>query len=143
MGEIRKHTPEDLDALMNVWETASVQAHSFLKADFVVLVREEMRVRYLPNSETWVYEDKGEIVGFISMVNNEIAGLFILPSTQRKGIGTQLADHVAKLHDELEVEVFEKNEIGRDFYNKYGFKLMYTYHHKQSGETVLRLKISK
>jgi len=32
---------------------------------------------YLPNSETWVYVKSGVTVGFISMAENEIGGLFI------------------------------------------------------------------
>ena len=74
------------------------------------------------------------------MIGNEIAGLFVLPNHHSKGIGTQLVNLVSKLHNELDVEVFEKNVIGRAFYDKHGFKLMKHYTHKESGNEVLRLR---
>ena len=79
---------------------------------------------YIPNSETWVYEIDNSIVGFISMLDNEIVGLFVLPNNHSKGIGTRLVDFIKKEHSDLEVEVFEKNLIGRGFYDKYGFKII-------------------
>ena len=95
---------------------------------------------YIPDSETWVYEIDHSIVGFISMLDTEIGGLFVLPTNHSKGIGTKLVDFINKKHLELEVEVFEKNSIGRAFYDKYGFKKIKKYSHKESGHEVLRLK---
>ena len=136
---IRKHTPEDLDALMLIWIEASSMAHPFLDAVFVDKVKNDMRNLYMPNSDTWVYEIKGEILGFISMIGNEIGGLFVTPSSHSKGIGTQLVKYISSEHETLEVEVFEKNSIGRAFYDKYGFEFLKQYYHEESGEEVLRL----
>ena len=99
-----------------------------------------MRKFYIPNSETWVYENDLGIVGFISMIGNEIGGLFVLPQNHSSGIGTKLVNYVCEFHEELEVEVFEKNEIGRAFYNTYGFSLIKEFTHQESGEKVLRLR---
>ena len=49
-------------------------------------------------------------------------------------------NYVSEFHEKLEVEVFEKNEIGRAFYKKYGFKLIKEFTHEESGEKVLRLR---
>lgn len=97
---------------------------------------------YIPNSETLVYEDDNVIIGFISMIGNEIGGLFVSPNNQSKGIGSKLVDFIKKEHTNLEVEVFEKNIIGRSFYDKYGFKRIKKYHHTESGKDVLRLKFT-
>ena len=102
-------------------------------------VKQDMTHLYIPNSETWVYEKEHEIQGFISMINNEIGGLFVLPKYHSKGIGTQLVNFVKTKHKTLEVEVFEQNKIGRAFYNKYGFKQITQYRHEESDRTVLRL----
>lgn len=96
---------------------------------------------YIPGSETWVYEVDNLIIGFISMMDNEIGGLFVLPNNLSKGIGTKLVDFIKKERSSLEVEVFEKNHIGRSFYDKSGFKRIKKYHHEESGHDVLRLKI--
>ena len=136
---IRKHIGKDLEQIMNVWYQSSTLAHPFLNSAFVEKVKSDMRNLYIPNSETWVYENESGVVGFISMIDNEIGGLFVLPKNHSLGIGTQLVNFVSKLYDTLEVEVFEKNKIGCAFYDKYGFTLIKEFNHKESGERVLRL----
>lgn len=136
---IRKHVENDLEQIIKIWYASSTFAHPFLQTAFVDKVKTDMRKMYIPNSETWVYENDLGILGFISMINEEIGGLFVLPKNHSSGIGTKLVDYVSGFHEKLEVEVFEKNKIGRAFYNKYGFELMKEFTHKESGEKVLRL----
>jgi putative acetyltransferase len=138
---IRKHKEQDLDQIINIWEKSSALAHPFLSSAFVEKVKSDMTNIYIPNSETWVYEIENSIVGFISMIENEIGGLFVLPNNHSKGIGSKLVDFIKKEHSELEVEVFDKNHIGRAFYDKYGFGKIQEYYHKESGNNVLRLKL--
>lgn len=136
---IRKHTEKDLEAIMKIWRESSTLAHPFLKPSFVEKVESDMRNMYIPGSDTWVFESHETIVGFISMIGNEIGGLFVLPGHHSQGLGRQMVDFVGEFNDQLEVEVFEKNEIGRAFYNKVGFSLLKDSIHKESGEKVLRL----
>jgi len=137
---IRKHKEQDLKQIINIWDCSSKLAHPFLTASFVEKVKSDMTTIYIPDSETWVYEIDHSIVGFISMLDNEIGGLFVLPNNHSKGIGTKLVNFIKKKHVELEVEVFEENNIGRAFYNKYGFKKIKKYTHEESGFEVLRMK---
>jgi putative acetyltransferase len=106
-----------------------------------VQAQRDLRKVYLPATETWVYEMDDDVVGFISMLNNEIGGLFVLPHFQGKGIGSALADFVASKFSVLEVEVFDKNFIGSAFYDKYGFKVVKNYFHNESNELVNRLRL--
>jgi len=137
---IRKHKKQDLEQIMTVWLKSSTIAHPFLNKQFTEKVASDMRHLYIPDSETWVFEKDDVIVGFISMIENEIGGLFVLPENHSNGIGTTLVDFVAKENKVLDVEVFEKNAIGRAFYNKYGFKQIKQYVHEESGNLVLRLQ---
>ncbi len=137
---IRKHVDNDLEQIMKIWFESSSLAHPFLNLDFVNKVRSDMRNIYIPNSDTWVYEKDSDVVGFISMIDNEIGGLFVIPRFHGKGIGTKLMNYVSEFNDELEVEVFEKNNIGRAFYDKHGFNMIKFFDHAPSGERVLRLK---
>lgn len=139
---IRKHTSKDLTDIIDVWYESSTLAHPFLDSSVVEKVKSDMATIYIPISNTWVYEIDNSIIGFISMINNEIGGLFVLPKNHSTGIGTQLVDFIKKKHSELEVEVFEKNKIGRAFYNKYGFEQIKQYTHEESGHIVLRLKFT-
>ena len=139
---IRKHTPEDLESILDVWYQSSTLAHPFLEKGFVEKVKKDMRDMYIPGSETWVYEEEGTVIGFVGMMGNEIGGLFVLPSHHSKGVGTKLVDFIRESHQELEVEVFLKNKIGRAFYDKYGFEIFSEELHEPSGEQVVRMKLS-
>jgi len=52
-----------------------------------------------------------------------------------------LVDDAAKQFDALEVEVFAKNEVGRRFYDSYGFRRIGSSLHEATGEAVLRLAL--
>lgn len=120
---IRKYRQTDLNDVLDAWYSASLIAHSFLDEAFFVREREMIATVYLPapESETWVYEGGGGVLGFISLLGDEVGGLFVHATQQRKGIGCQLMDHAASLRLPLILDVFSENKIGRSFYQKYGF----------------------
>jgi putative acetyltransferase len=140
---IREYKETDLETVVDIWYRSSTLAHPFLDPDFVEKVKKDMHDIYIPNSKTWVYEENEKILGFIGMIGNEIGGLFVLPDQHSKGIGTKLVNLILEQHDELEVEVFKKNKIGRAFYDKYGFEFMKEYFDESSQNDVLRLKFKK
>ena len=49
-------------------------------------------------------------------------------------------DKAQSLHARLEVEVFKENHIGRNFYDRYGFKYLEEKVFETTGDKVLRLK---
>lgn len=140
---IRKHQESDVDQVVNVWYASASVAHPFLDAAFMEKERKNVRELYLPNTETWVYEQDNQVVGFIAMMGNEVGAVFVQPEHHGQGIGTRLMNVVAELHTELEVEVFERNTIGRAFYGRYGFKLIKESVHEETNQPLLRLKFSK
>jgi putative acetyltransferase len=87
---IRKYEETDLEGLLDVWYQASLVAHPFLGEDFFTQERENIRTVYMPIADTWVYEDAGRVVGFISLLDNEVGGIFVYPSWQGKGVGRSL-----------------------------------------------------
>jgi len=125
-----------------VWARASLLAHPFLPRDFLTCERDRIANVHLPATETWVWESGGRVVGFISLLGDEIGGLFVLPDFARRGIGRALVDHVRSMRSTLEVEVFAENAIGRAFYAGYGFVPVSTGVHEETGLEVLRLELT-
>ena len=117
-------------------------AHPFLSPEFLASERENIPNLYLPNAETWVYEADGRVVAFIALIGNEVGAIFVHSDHQRTGIGQVLMDKAKSLREELEVEVFVANSIGRAFYAKYGFKPVEEKVHEPTGQDVLRLRLS-
>ena len=107
---IRKHTDQDLESIMKVWSSASAIMHPFLDKSFIAKVTSDMRNIYLPGSDTWVYTEDDNILGFVSMIENEIGGLFISPSSQSKGIGTKLVDFVTESHKKIKLKYSKKTD---------------------------------
>ena len=137
---IRKYQRKDTDAIVSVWYQSSSLAHPFLEAAFMEKEKRNVREMYLPNTETWVFEKEGAVVGFISMMGNEVGAIFVRPNFHGQGIGRALMDTVAKLHPTLEVEVFERNKLGRAFYDKYGFEIVKNHIHEETKQSLLRME---
>lgn len=141
---IRKYKNTDLDDVLCCWESAFRLAHSFMEETFIAKVRADIPAIYLPNTETWVCEQEGSVIGFISMMGNEIAALFVDPKTHGCGIGRALVDKACIMREgKITVEVFELNTIGRRFYTAYGFEYTDQYVFEDVNETVLKLTLKE
>lgn len=139
---IRPYKPSDLEDVVNVWAAASAVAHHFLSDEFQEIERHNIANVHLPNAETWVWESDGSVIGFIALMGNEVGAIFVDPRFQGAGIGRALMDQARDLHQELEVEVFTENAIGRAFYARYGFELIQRKAHARSGYEVMRLGLA-
>lgn len=142
MHTIRPYEDGDLAAVLSAWENASRLAHPFLTEDFLAKERRDLPELYLPNADTWVVEVDGEVAGFISLVGNEVGGLFLQPAHHGKRLGKLMMDKARELHGDLELEVFERNAIGREFYARYGFELVEVKFHEPTGERLMRLSFA-
>jgi len=139
---IRKYKDGDLNDVLLSWESGSKIAHPFLTEDFLAQERYNIPNVYLPITETWVVEQENLVIGFIALMDDEIGAIFVKSEFHGTGAGRALMDKAKTLRNNLEVEVFEKNSIGRKFYSKCGFKIMKKMIHEQTGNKILRLKYS-
>lgn len=138
---IRKYDTDDLAELLDVWYAASQIAHPFWTRDLFEQERRDISQEFLPIAETWVFEREARVVGFISLLGNEVGGIFVAPKWHGQGIGRALMDHARASRDHLELEVFEANEIGRAFYDAYGFAVVGEQLDKKTGLLQLRLRL--
>ena len=141
---IRKYQDDDTDAIIDVWFKATRLAHPFLSEDFLAEEVQNIRKIYLPNTETWVLEDGGHLVGFISLIHHgrgdiEVGAIFLDPARHGCGLGKALMDRAVTLHRRLKVDVFKDNKIGRRFYDGYGFIFSHEYVFERTGDAVLQL----
>ena len=140
--QIRQYTESDLESVLESWELATRLAHEFMTDDFIAQERRNVAEIYLPAADIWVAEFEEGVKGFIALMGNEVGAIFLQPHCHGKGIGKALMDKAQELHGNLEVEVFENNTIGRNFYSKYGFEQLEEKYHEPTGQQVLRLKFT-
>jgi ribosomal protein S18 acetylase RimI-like enzyme len=118
---IRAFLPEDTTRLVAIWRAASEKGHPFLAREQLDIQATLVADHYLPLANTHVALLSGEIVGFISLLDQTIGGLFVDPNHHGTGIGRHLVDHASRLHPRLELEVYALNESARRFYDRLGF----------------------
>lgn len=120
---IRKLLPADLDSAIDIWLRASIIAHDFIPKEFWQGKIGDMKSIYLPNSESYILEDQNKIVGFVSLVENQIAAIFVDPHQQGKGYGKKLLSYTKELRTNLELSVYAKNSKSIEFYKNQNFKI--------------------
>lgn len=124
---IRNLRNDDIDIVMELWKESTMEAQNFIPDEYWLENYDNVKNNYLPNSDTYVYEEDGEIKGFVSLIENIfIGGLFLKVDCQRKGIGSKIIDFLKADHDKLQLAVYDRNVRAMNFYFKSGFKITNT-----------------
>ncbi|UOW66687.1 N-acetyltransferase [Paraclostridium bifermentans] len=133
---IRKLKNIDIDKLMDIWLESTVRAHSFISREYWESNYKVVKDVYMPISDTFVYEEDGEIRGFISIINNEFIGaLFVDVKFQGMGIGSKLIDYSIEKYKKLTLAVYKENQKSVEFYTRKGFKIIEEGLNEDSGYT--------
>ncbi len=141
--KIRKIKDEDINAVVELWYEVSLEAHSFVPSEYWKKNKEAMATKYLPNSETYLALQKDTIVGFITMVDNYLAAIFVSSDMQGRGIGTELLNHIKDHRNLIQLKVYKKNSKSVNFYIKQGFQLFAEETEEVTGEIECLMKWKK
>ncbi|GAL31850.1 probable acetyltransferase [Vibrio maritimus] len=121
---IREYNEADIDSVLKVWLAASVESHDFVEPRFWHDKLDDMRNVYLPNSEVYVYEHAGRVIGFYALADDQLAALFVEPQAQGGGIGMRLIMDARKKRDSLSFSVYKDNCRAIGFYRRCGFTIV-------------------
>jgi putative acetyltransferase len=96
-----------------------------------------IKVLHTPEEDSWFfrehvfktcqlrgYFEERELAGFIAFREGWIDHLYVLPTSQRRGIGSALLQVARQTSRILNLWTFQKNTIARRFYEKHGFALI-------------------
>ena len=125
--KVRKAEPADADAVASIHLGARQRYVAFAPmAHSEVEVRAWIRDRVIPAGLTWVMDDCGAIVAYISLAIRPDGGwidqLYTHPdSTSRGHGGTLLALAKRKLPPPIRLYTFQQNVGARRFYERAGF----------------------
>ena len=121
---IRQWQSENTAPLLSLWLESTTVAHPFIDAEYWKENEAMVRDVYLPAAQTWVWEDEGQLCGFISVMHSQFVGaLFVAPAFIGKGIGRALLNHIQQRYPYLSLEVYQKNERAVNFYHAQGFRI--------------------
>jgi ribosomal protein S18 acetylase RimI-like enzyme len=120
---IKKLEESKIDNIMKIWLETNISAHDFISKDYWKQNYDFVK-KVLPEANIFVYEEDGEIKGFIGILEESyIAGLFILNKYQNEGIGSKLLEKCKEDYSILSLDVYAKNLKAIKFYKKHGFKI--------------------
>ena len=119
---IRKIETQDLDAVMQIWLQANLDAHAFIPASFWEAHFEMVR-DLLSQAELYVHENEAtrQIDGFIGLTENHIEGIFVAKSARSKGVGKALLEYAKSRKPSLTLSVYQKTERALAFYQREQF----------------------
>ncbi|MFJ7935588.1 N-acetyltransferase [Sporosarcina sp. NPDC096371] len=118
---IRLIKKTEINELVKIWYEGSLLAHDFIDKEYWKSQQTEMEEKYIPMSETYVVSHENDVVGFVSMLDNYLAALFIDVKHQGEGYGKSLLDFVKGKRETIQLKVYKKNSKAVDFYLKNGF----------------------
>jgi putative acetyltransferase len=102
-----------------------------------------MRYKYIPISETFQATDGDNILGFISLLDEYLAAIFVKSEYQGRGIGSLLLTHAMSLRKNLQLKVFQKNKKSIEFYKSKGFSVITESKDNNTGEDELVMQWNK
>lgn len=122
---IRKIKEDDLTKVMTIWVKGNFKANSFIEKDYWLEIYNQTKVDFLENFKTYVYIENNEVLGFISIYDNEIKALFVKEENRGNEIGTKLLNYCKNNIEEnshIFIKIFEKNMNAIVFFSKLKFK---------------------
>lgn len=141
--KIRKLESNDIKEVVELWYETSIQAHDFIPSDYWKENKEAMATEYLPDSETYLAINEGDIVGFISMVGNYLAAIFVQTNMQGYGIGKKLLNYVKERRATIQLKVYKENTNSVNFYKKQNFKILSENEEENTNEIELLMEWNK
>lgn len=119
---IRKLRENDLAAVIEIWLDSNIKAHYFILKEYWISNYPAVK-EMLPQAEVYVYEeeDTQQIIGFIGLTENYIAGIFVQENAQSRGIGKRLLNYVKEIKTTLSLSVYQKNMRAISFYQREQF----------------------
>ena len=137
--QARPAVPEETEQLVRIRRDAELEAQQFLPASYfnekAETVRDEIRTGdvYVIGGET---DGAENVLGFIGLQDDCIAGFFIDRAFQSQGLGKRLLNYVKERYGQLTLDVFAKNEGAVRFYTREGFRILSSAADPATGELV-------
>lgn len=110
---IRKMKPADLNAIMEIWLSSNLDAHSFVGRQYWQEQLPAVRAA-IQDAEVYCYIATNDtIAGFI--------GLFVASKYRQQGISSQLLVFVQGYHQQLTLDSYPQNQRAVAFYHRHSF----------------------
>ncbi|MBC5621330.1 GNAT family N-acetyltransferase [Butyricimonas hominis] len=119
---IRKIKATDYPRLTEIWESAVLSTHDFLKEEDFLYYKEHLPV-YFQHVTLFGFEQEGILIGFMGIAERNLEMLFIDNNYRGTGIGKKLITYAIDNLQVTKVDVNEQNTQAVGFYKHMGFSV--------------------
>ncbi|WP_300698826.1 GNAT family N-acetyltransferase [Bacteroides sp.] len=119
---IRKVEVTDYPRLIEIWESAVLNTHDFLKEEDFLYYKKQLPV-YFQYVILLGFERDGVLVGFMGVAEGNLEMLFVDNNCRGTGIGKKLVEYAIANLKVTKVDVNEQNAQAIGFYKSIGFNL--------------------
>lgn len=120
---IRDFQVSDTEQVMQLWLCGNIDAHPFVPAEYWQSQFHNVQ-EALSQATIFVCDRDGKLVGFIGLMDEYIAGIFVDKHHRCTGIGAQLLNHAKQTHSALSLSVYQQNTRAIAFYRREGFSIL-------------------
>ena len=113
----------DYANLMDIWESAVLNTHDFLKLEDFLFYKKNLPT-YFQYVSLYGFEQNSRLVGFIGIAEGNIEMLFVHNDCRGKGIGKRLVAYAIEKLQACKVDVNEQNTQAVGFYQHMGFSVV-------------------
>jgi GNAT superfamily N-acetyltransferase len=121
---LQRSTEDDAEEIANLYLASRADALPYLcrvhtDQEICAWIHHVM----LKQGETWVARRNGLIVGFMTLIGDDLDQLYVLPGFYRSGVGLRLLNKAKERSPgRLRLFTFQRNKRARAFYEANGFK---------------------
>lgn len=131
---IREFQTADREQVMRLWLAGNEEAHAFIPKEYWRSHFAEVQEELL-KAKVFVCDTEGKIQGFMGIINEYIAGIFVDKNYRSCGIGRQLLIYAKQKYDALSLDVYRKNTRAVAFYLREGFSVLSEAVDEDTGES--------
>lgn len=131
---IRKFKKKDTERVMQIWLEVNIETHDFVPSKYWLSQYQSVQKQIL-QADIYVYEQDKEIQGFVGMMDDYLAGIFVDKKCRSMGIGKSLLECVKKNYPAFSLNVYQKNRRAVNFYLREGLSIVSKEIDENMGET--------
>lgn len=131
---IRKFEKKDTERVMQIWLEVNIETHDFVPSKYWLSQYQSVQKQIL-QADIYVYEQDKEIQGFVGMMDDYLAGIFVDKKCRSMGIGKSLLECAKKNYPAFSLNVYQKNRRAVNFYLREGLSIVSKEIDEDTGET--------
>ena len=131
---IRKFEKKDTERVMQIWLEVNIETHYIVPSKYWLSQYQSVQKQIL-QADIYVYEQDKEIQGFVGMMDDYLAGIFVDKKCRSMGIGKSLLECVKKNYPAFSLNVYQKNRRAVNFYLREGLSIVSKEIDEDTGET--------